>query len=98
MPQYEKIHALEGIDANKSLDKSKERDLCHYWYFVNENFNYQPYLCNGCHDLMMKAVIFNDVPIVCVKRNDYRIHFSFMSKNDALDLLNNSVLSNKVVL
>ena len=98
MLDYERIHVLEEIDANKSRDKSKECDLCHYWYFADKNFNYQPYLCNRCHDLMMKATSFNDVAIVSVKGNDYRIHFSFMSKNDAINLLNNSVLSNKGVL
>ena len=77
---------------------SKECDFCHYWYFVDKNFNYQPYLCNTCHDLMMKAVSFNDVAVVFVKENAYRIHFCFMSKNDAITLLNNSVVSNKGVL
>ena len=47
---------------------------------------------------MMKAVTFNDVAVVSVEGNSYRIQFSFMSKNDAINLLNNSVLSNKGVL
>ena len=94
MLEYKRIHVLEGIDANKS----KECDICHYLYFFDKNFNYQPYLCNSFHDLIMKGVSFNDVEIVSVKGNDYRIHFSFMSKNDAINLLNSSVLSNKGVL
>ena len=98
MLEYERIHVLEGIDVDKSRDQSKECDLCHYCYFVDKNFNYQPYLCNGCHDMMMKAVSFNDVAIASVKGNDYRIHFCFLSKNDAINLLNSSVLSNKGVL
>ena len=52
MLEYERVHVLEGIDANKLNDKSKECDLCHYWYFLDKNFNYEPYLCNGCHDLI----------------------------------------------
>ena len=98
MLEYERINVLEGIDVNKSRDKPKECDLCHYWYFIDKNFNYEPYLCNGCHDLMMKAVSFNDVAVVSVTGSDYRIHFCFMSKNDAINLLNNSVLSNKGLL
>ena len=39
MLDYEKIHVLEGIDANKSNDKSKECDLCHYLYFLDKNLN-----------------------------------------------------------
>ena len=98
MLEYERIHVLEGIDVNKSRDKSKECHLCHYWYFVDKNFNYEPYLCNRCHDLIMKAVSSNDVAVFSVKGSDYRIHFCFMSKNAAINLLNNSVLSNKGVL
>ena len=84
MLEYEIIHVLEGIDVNKSRDKSKECNLCHYWYFVDKIFNHEPYLCNGCHDMMMKAASFNDVLVVSVKGNAYRIHFCFMSKNDAI--------------
>ena len=75
MLEYDKIDISEGIDVNKSNDKSKECDICHYWYFSDKNFIYQPYLCNGCHDLMQKAISFNNVAIVSVKGNDYRIHF-----------------------
>ena len=42
MLEYKRNHVLEGIDTNKSPDKSKECDLCHYWYFVDKNFNYEP--------------------------------------------------------
>ena len=98
MLKYEKIHILEGIDVNKSPNKSKECSICHYWYFLDKYFNHEPYLCNGCNDMMMKAVSFKDVAIVTVKRNSYRINFSVMSKNDAINLLNNSVLNNKRVL
>ena len=51
--------------------------------FLNKGFKYEPYLCNGCHDLMRKAMNFNDVAIVSVKGSDYRIHFWFLSKDDA---------------
>ena len=43
--------------------------------FLDKNFNYEPYLCSGCHDLMPKAMNFNDGAIVSIKGNDYRIHF-----------------------
>ena len=49
-------------------------------YFNIGIFKYEPYLCNSCHDLMQKAINFNDVVIVSIKGNDYRIHFWYMSK------------------
>ena len=33
---------------------------------------------------------FNDVAIVSVKQSDYRIHFWYMSKDDAISIMNNS--------
>ena len=50
---------LERIDLNKT-NASKERDICHDWYFKDIGFRYEPYLCNGCHDLMQKAMSFKD--------------------------------------
>ena len=75
MLEYDRIDISEGIDINKSNDKSKEFDICHYWYFLDKILSDQPHLFNGCHDLMQKAMSFNDVAIVSVKGNDYRFHF-----------------------
>ena len=88
MLKYNRIDISEGININKT-NASKDCDVCHYSYFLNKNFNYEPYLCNGCHDLMQKAMNFNDVAIVSINGNDYRIHFWYMSKNDAINKMNN---------
>ena len=45
---------------------------------------------------MQKAMNFNDVAIVSSKENDYRIHFWYMSKNNAINLTNNSSLNKKL--
>ena len=52
MLEYDRIDISEGIDTNKT-SASKECNICHYWYFLDKNLNYEPYLCNGCHDLKM---------------------------------------------
>ena len=62
-------------------------------HFLDKNFNYEPYLCNGCHDLMQKAMNFNGDAIAFIKGNDYRIHFWYMSKNNAINIMNNFSLS-----
>ena len=84
-----------GIDTNKSNHKSKECDFCHYWYFLDKNFTYEQYLCDGCHDLMQKAMSFNDVAIVSIKGSGYRIHFWYMSKDDAKSIIHSSNLNDK---
>ena len=94
MLEYDRINISEGIDTNKA-NASKECNICHYWYFLDKNFNYEKYLCNGYHDLMQKAISFNDVAIVSIKGNDYRIHFWYMSKNDTVILMTNSNLKDK---
>ena len=91
MLEYKRIDFSEGTDANKT-NKSKECDLCRYWYFLDKNITYEPYLCNGCHDLMQKTVSFNNFAVVSAKGNYYRIHFCFMSKSDAINLLNNIIV------
>ena len=58
-------------------------------------FKYEPYLSNGFHDLMQKAMSFNDVAVVYVKGSAYRIHFWYMSKDDAISIMNNSNLIDK---
>ena len=95
MLEYDRIDISEGIDINKLIDKSKECDICHYWYVLDRNFSYHPHLSNGYHDLMQKAMSFNDVAIVSIKGNDYRIHFCYMSKNDAISIMHNSNLIDK---
>ena len=92
--EYERIYISERIDVNKT-NLSKECDISHYWYFRDIGFKYEPYLCNGCHDLMQKAMSFNDVAIVYVKGSAYRIHFWYMSKDDAINIMNGSNLVDK---
>ena len=95
MLEYDRIDISEGIDVDKSSNKSTECDICHYWYFLDKNFTYQLHLSQPRHDLMQKAMSFNNVVIVSIKGTDYRIHFWYMSKNDAVSTMHNSNLSNK---
>ena len=55
MPEYDRIVISEGIDVNKT-NSLKKCDICHYRYFKDIGFKYEPYLGNGCYDLMEKAM------------------------------------------
>ena len=94
MLEYERIDISEGTDFNKT-SLSKECDICHYQYFKNIGFKHEPYLCNGFHDLMQKAMSFNNVAIIYVKGSAYRMHFWYMSKDDAINIMNGSILLDK---
>ena len=45
---------------------------------------------------MQKAISFNDVAIFYVKGRAYRIHFWYMSKDDAIGTMNNLDLIEKM--
>ena len=95
MLEYDRIDISGGI-VNKT-NASKECDIFHYWYFIDIGFKYEPYVCNGCHDLTQKTTSFNDVAIAYVKESDYRIHFWYMSKYDTISIKNNFNLIDKKV-
>ena len=95
MLEYDRINVLEEIDINKT-NASKECKICHYWYFKDIGFKYEPYLCNGFHVLMQKAVSFNDVAGVSVKGITDRIHFWYISKDDTINIMNNYNLIDKM--
>ena len=63
MVEHDRINISEGNDVNKT-SASKECDICQYYYFKDIAIKYEPYLCNGCHDLMQKAMSFNDAAIM----------------------------------
>ena len=95
MLEYERIDISEETDVKKT-NLLKECDTCHYWYFKDAGFKYETYLCNGCHDLMQKALTFNIVAIVYIKWSAYKIHFWYMSKDDAINTMNGSNLVDKM--
>ena len=95
MLEYDRIDISERIDIKKT-NASKECKICHYWYFKDIGFKYDPHLCNGCHGLMQKAISFNNAATVYVKGSAYRIHFWYMSNVDAINIMNNSNLTDKI--
>ena len=97
MLQCERIDVSEGIDPNKS-DESKECMICHYWNFKDIGYKYEPYVCNRCQDLSMVVYDLNDFMVLNIKGVDYRCYVFNVSKNNAIKLLDNSVLDNKGVL
>ena len=69
--------------------------ICHYLYFKNSGYKYEPYVCNGSHDLSMVVYDLTDFMILNIKGVDYRCYVFNMSKNDAINLLNNFWLDHR---
>ena len=51
---YNRIYVSERTDINKS-NKSNKCRICHYWYFENVGYKYEPCVSNRCHDVSMMA-------------------------------------------
>ena len=97
MLQYDRIDASEGIDINKTKE-SRECMLCHYWYFKDIDDKFQPYFFNGYHAVSVMAYELKNITILNAKGVDYRCILWGISRNDAVNRLNNSVLEDKGVL
>ena len=95
MLQYEKINASEGIDIDKT-NALKECMICHYWYFKHVGFKFEQYFCNKCHDMI--AYELKNLGILNVKGVDFTFISLGISRDEAVNRLNNSVLENKGVL
>ena len=63
MLEYDRIDISEGIDITKT-NKSKKCMLYHYWYFLDKNFSYEPYLYDFCYDIMQNSNNFKNIAIV----------------------------------
>ena len=95
MLECDRIDLSEGIDVNKCEDTSKKCSLCQYYYFVFKNFNYQICLCDGCHDMSVKALSMQHLTIIYHDGHAYRVNFAFMSRNDAFNLMKKSIIIDK---
>ena len=67
MIQHERIDISKEIDFNKT-SKLLECMICHYWYFKDIGFKYQPYVCNGCLDFSMIVQNLSDFLILKIKK------------------------------
>ena len=64
--QYERIDVSEGIDFHKT-NKSKKCELCHYWFFKDIGFRFEPHVCDKCHDLLTIANGLENIAILSAK-------------------------------
>ena len=72
--------------------------LCHYWYFKDVGFKFEPHVSNKCHDVLMTAFELKNFAILNAKRVNFRCILCGISKDEAVNRLYNSMLEDKVVL
>ena len=91
MLEYDRIDISESIDINKCEETSRKCSLYKFYYFLDKNFKYGPYL-DGCYDMSMKAVSMQHLTIINHNGNYYRVIFAFMSNKDAYNLIKNAII------
>ena len=72
--------------------------IWHYWYFKGIGYKFEPYVCNGCHDISVMAYGLENIAKLNVKGVDYRCVLWNMTRNDAINKVNNSELDDKGTL
>ena len=95
MLESDRIDISEGIDINKCEEISARYSLCKFYYSLDKNFSYGPFLCNGCSDMSLNAVSMQNFVTINHNGNNYRVNFAFISKKDAYKLIKNATLIDK---
>ena len=67
--------------------------FCIIFHFLDKGFKFQPYVCYGCHDVLMMYINLNDIVILNIHDVDYCCVINGINKNDALNLLQNADLT-----
>ena len=79
MLYFDRIDVSEGIDINETSE-SKECNICHYCFFLDKGFKFQPNVCDGYHDLLMMSMNLSDIGILNIKDSYYRFIIRELAK------------------
>ena len=88
MVYYVRIDASEGIHIDKT-SASKGCDICHNWYFLDKGFKFQPYVCNGCHHVLMMSMNLSEIAVLNINGADYGRIITGISKSETINVMQN---------
>ena len=94
MLYYDKTNVFEGIHVNNT-SKTRECDICHYWYFLDKGLKFQRGICSCCHDALMILLNLSDIAILNIHVADLCCIISGISKSEARNLMQNIDLTEK---
>ena len=66
MIYYDGTGVSERTNVNKTSE-SKDCDICHYWYLLTKAFNFQSYVCNRLHGLVIMSINLGNIVILNIK-------------------------------
>ena len=94
MLEYDRIDISEGIYINKCEETSRRCSLCKFYFFLDKNFSYGPFLCNGCY-MSLKVVSMQNLAIINHNGNHYCVNLVFIGKKDMYNLMKNATIIDK---
>ena len=78
------LESLLGLMCLKELmwikPVTRTNALFYNCFFPKVNFRYQPKRCDGCHNLIQKAMTLNDAAIISVTGNIWEFFFTIQTK------------------
>ena len=63
--------------------------------FLNKNFSYGPFTCDGCYNMVQRPTDFKYIAIVHVEKTTYRVYLKGISKSKAKKLMDKFKLVGK---
>ena len=72
--------------------------LCPYWYFKDVGFRFELHVCNKCHDVLITAYELKNIALLNAEGFNFRCILWGISRDEAVNRLNNPVLEDKSVL
>ena len=94
MLYFDRIDVSEGIDINKAK-VSKECDICHYCYFIDNEFNSQTFVWSECYDVFMLSMSLGNIAISNINGADYCCTINGISKSETIYLMQDIDLNEK---
>ena len=65
--QQKKMNSISHV---RQIEGLTQIEVCHYWYFLNYSFKFQPNVCNKCDDLLMIPINLRDIATLNIKGFD----------------------------
>ena len=100
-----KCYSTKKLMCQKELTLIKQvyqKNVCFAiigaWYFKDVRFKFEPHVCNECHDVSMTAHELKNIAILNVKAVDFRCILWGITRDEAINRPNNSVLEDRGVL
>ena len=68
---------------------------CHVYYSLKKGFKFQANVFNRCHDILMMSMNLSNIAFLNIKGSDYCCIVSEIRKLEAINLMQNTDLTEK---